>query len=191
MSKLATKSVINPATVGLGAPVIYDAIVATIEQLNWSFSQRPSMLFTWCAKGGDAGSPALCPIVFDDNTVLFLERLRTRIYVNEDAQEILIGVRAFMDSGDSGDVKVTVGGADHEFSFDDTATTESTYVLSTEDTGTGWMDLIVELRMDEGFSTEGLLLGVRAQERLIIVDPCIVYDEEEIVYDDDDIVRAC
>lgn len=192
MGKNANTVTISPTSMGLGAPVVFDAIRATIEQLNWSYINRPTVHFSWCASGGDTGSPSLCPISFSETPDVEEERLRTVIFVNMDTQSLLAGIRVEMASGALCTINLQVGATTTTFDFTDADVDERTVSLSTDDTAkNGFIAVILTTTSTSGSTGTCKLLSVRVQDELIVLDACAVTDDAVVVTDDGETVTDC
>jgi hypothetical protein len=168
MAKTTTLATMSPLEFTAGVPVYYEDAKAVLEMLNWAFSYRPETHFSLCtadANYGGASELQTLEVLFP-NSSGWNHRLIAKIEVQADVQEIKVGARCWMDTGQEGQVRFTVGAAAATTltTFtNSTNGTEHTATIATSSTGTGAIDVIIEINHTVGTGATSYLRDVRCE----------------------------
>jgi hypothetical protein len=137
MAKFSNVANVPLGTIVLGAPIMLDDFRAAIEQLNWSHGERVcTSLF------GDGAGDTL-PVSSG-----WTEVRRARVYVDTDAANIDVTSAVALSALNTASVRVTIGAG--AVTNAHTATGSVTGSVATSTTGTGWLDLLVEINHTAG-----------------------------------------
>jgi hypothetical protein len=178
MSRTTAITTFNQLILATGGPVLYGTDAGgphfapdVVEQLNWSFANRPQNY--WCgptggAGWGDADSPRILGIKFDAALGDYAEKLFGYAKIDKDnVAGLVMGVTGYFAVGETGTVKLTLD--------DGTSTLTKTIGLTDADNGllvtdtlahdfstspTGTWSVKWEVRLDAGVSAANELLYV-------------------------------
>lgn len=166
-----TQSIITRAavSVAIGTPVDFEAARDAIRQLNWSFGRRPRVHFalTVAPANWATGAMNTLQLTFPSSNTGYQRRLRTRIKMLPDTVNVTVGVRWSFTGGDTGNVRVTVGGASTVFSANaGNSGVEQTATLAAGTIGSGWVTATIEVQRLLG-SAAASLYNCRVQDQSI------------------------
>lgn len=178
MAKTAAPSTMSPNRFTAPASILADDVVELVEAQNYAVTEeRHTLVSQSFADQGMEGDGA----VPYQRTKLgarwgaagsdWVEVLSGRVYVDADAQQVRLDVGVTLKTGDDGQVRVTLGGATHTFSFAASGSGDvvalvitglsatvgerlsDTANLAVSSTGTGWQDLLVELKPEASWGS--------------------------------------
>ena len=155
MAKTATASVLRPLIFVPRLPVMAEHLRGVVEQQNFSVARRPvvyvnvnGLVRNGAVFGGFAGdAPVANQHQFSAAIDTWLEVIRAHARISADVQSIRCTARCYFASGHTGEIRFTVGADNVVVPVDDSdngARVEGT--LNTADTGTGLVDVSIELR---------------------------------------------
>lgn len=150
---MAKTSALSTQAVGLyviGAQVFAEDVRGVIEQLNWSHGERV------CTSLFADGAGDTLPV-----SAGWTEVRRASVYVDPDAASVDVTSTVTLTAANTASVRVTIGAGNvthaHVVSGDITAS------VATSTTGTGWLDLLVEINHTAGSASSDRVNFVGAQ----------------------------
>lgn len=150
MSKTSALSTQPVGLYVIGAQVFAEDVRATLEQLNWSHGERVCTgLF---ADGAGDTLPS---------TSGWTEVRRAVVYVDPDAATIDVTSTVTLTAANTASVRVTIGAGSVTSAH--AASGSVTGSVATSTTGTGWLDLLVEINHTAGAATSDRVTFVGAQ----------------------------
>lgn len=166
-----TQAIITRAAVSIaiGTPVDFEAARDAIRQLNWSFGRRPRVHFalTVAPANWAGGAMNTLQLTFPSSNTGYQRRLRTRVKIPQDTINVTVGVRWLLTGTDTGNVRVTVGGANTVFAANaGNSGAEQTASLSAGTIGFGWVTATIEVQRLLG-SAAASLYNCRVQDQSI------------------------
>lgn len=171
MAKVETIATVSPLQFGPLQAIFFEDARTVAEMQNWVASRRP-IHFLGLATGpdawGGASTVASLNITFPAATG-WNERLRCRIVVPLETQTIQFGVRCTFTGTDEGQVRITVGvAAAVTLATFTTANSgsEQTGSVATSASGTGEIDVIIEINHTLGSLTTNFVRDVRVEEAI-------------------------
>jgi len=176
MTKPIAVSTLSPLALGVGAEVIAEDALEVLGQLNWSFQKRSrthlaatTAIDDWNGTGEIGTTRTKFPAAN-----VYSERLRFRIKVRPEVDEVEFGVSCFFDASNEGDVELDFGGGSiviHATSADNGSLVTQTIATST--IGTGDLDCVLSLKRSTGSSANNFLESfiVRDVELSTLPDP--------------------
>ena len=173
MPKRSTIATMNPNQLVSAYGVYLEDARIVSEMQNWASAQRPVCHVamsvgpaTW-AGGSELSTLG---ISFPAGSG-FNERLRFRIEVAPEVQVISFGARAFMAAaGQEGQVRFTIGAAAAvtlTTFTSGTNGTEHTGTVATSSSGTGTLEVIIEINHSLGALTSNFLRDIRVEDAVI------------------------
>lgn len=150
MSKVSTVSTQPVGLYVIGAQVFAEDVRGVIEQLNWSHGERV------CTSLFADGAGDTLPV-----SAGWTEVRRAVIYVDPDAATIDVTSTATLTAANTASVRVTIGAGSVTNAH--AATGSVTGSVATSTTGTGWVDLLVEINHTAGSATADRVAFVGAQ----------------------------
>lgn len=168
MSKVATLATLSPRAFAPDVEVLEDDALVVLEMLNWAAAYRPVQHVSVCAAvAGYSALSALALGIELPTTSGWVERLRFLITVDAEAQTIELGARMYLAAANTAQVRITVGGAAASTltTFTNaTNGTEHTATVATSSSGTGELEVIVELNHTTGSASGCYLRDLRIGE---------------------------
>jgi hypothetical protein len=154
---VAKTSTLSTQPVGLyviGAQVFGEDVRGVIEQLNWSHGERV------CTSLFADGAGDTLPV-----SAGWTEVRRARVYVDSDAASIDVTSATGLTAANNASVRVTIGAGSVTHAHVVSGTITSSVATAT--TGTGWVDLLVEINHTAGSATADRVTFVGAQHARI------------------------
>lgn len=150
MSKTSTVSTAPVGALVIGAQVFAEDLRAIVEQLNWSHGERV------CTSLFADGAGDTLPVSSG-----WTEVRRARVYVDTDAASIDVTSTVALTAANTASVRVTIGAG--AVTNAHTATGSVTGSVATSTTGTGWLDLLVEINHTAGSAASDRVSFIGAQ----------------------------
>jgi hypothetical protein len=141
------------------------------EFQNYAFEQTPSMHLSTDFRGVGAGAVGRVEFATGSS---WIERRRTRIRIAAEVVNLELGAMADFAAGQEGQVRITVGAAAAVTlpTFDNTNSgatpVEQTATVATSSSGTGKVDVIVEIKHSLGSATGNYLVTLRINDEIIL-----------------------
>jgi len=154
MAKFSNVSTTALGSIVIGAPVMLDDFRAAFEQLNWSHGERV------CTSIFADGAGDTLPVSSG-----WTEVRRARVYVDTEAITIDVTSTVTLTAANTASVRVTIGAG--AVTNAHAATGSVTGSVATGTTGTGWVDLLVEINHTAGAATADRVMFVGAQHARI------------------------
>lgn len=174
MAKTSALSTLSPLQIVAAYDVYFEDALEVLEMLHWSLCERAIVHFSAClGPDGFAGGvekQAGARIVFP-TTSGFATRLRWKIEVKPETVTVRVGVRCTFAALNGGDVRVTVGAAAAQtLSFTSAGNaTEQPLSFATSSTGTGTIEVVLEINHTTGSNAACFVRDVRIDEARLVV----------------------
>lgn len=173
MSKTAATCTLNPLGIGSPLGVFVEDFLLVLEMLIWAICFRPIVHVAMAVgpAGWATGTTSTLGITFPTASG-FNERLRFMIVVPPETHDINVGARCFISATPTqqGQVRFTVGAAAAvtltTFTNGNNGT-EQNASIATSSSGTGEIEVIVEINHNLGSATGNFLRDVRVEDQVI------------------------
>lgn len=149
MAKASAPANLDPNRFTQQAEILLEDAVQVIEQANFAAGEHPPALACFhCRAQGWGGSGAYVAhppgVRFPPVGAGFVRRFFGRTLVDADAQSVRARLVTTMPDGDTGNVRLTVGGASQTWACAG-GTETHTAALAAASVGSGWVDVVLEL----------------------------------------------
>lgn len=167
MAKTSTAATMQPFVLATGNGIYYEEIQAVAEMLNYSMgfnSQSYVSLITgddlwWTGGTGELGTHRT-PFTGAVNS--WITVFQGHAWIDSDYQVISVEAGCVMAAANTGEVRITVGGASATLTpFAAASTTRLSSNINVSSTGTGWQLYTVEVRTTAGTSASNSLRDFR------------------------------
>jgi len=155
MARDQATTTISPTAFAIGAPVMVEDAQAVIKQLNWSYGHRTCQLHVSQATG-DAGwvtgGVGTTWIKFRALSAGSIDVIKLRIRLAVEDVSLVCAAECNFASGETGEVKFTVGSASATIAFDngDNGAELPTTLTVAAIGGTGWQDVTIAIETTAG-----------------------------------------
>lgn len=171
MAKTQTVATRPPNELAVGQTIYYEDVIEAIEMANYAFGHQTEVLFdlvvdgnNWGSAGSEKGPHG---IVFPDDTIQ-VTRFVFEVWIDPDADVIKVAAEAFFDTGEGGQIDVTIGGASAvTLTWATGASGERTNTVNTSSSGTGRQTVTIELKSNTTGNTTSFLELIRAETQPI------------------------
>lgn len=172
MSKASSVATISPLELGCPLGVFYEDWMDVCEMLNYVASYRPIVHVSQAVGPAGWATNAIQALAISFPTGSgWNERLRYRIIVPAETQNVIVGARCTFNGTDQGQVRFTVGAAAASTLTTFTNATnaaEHTATIATSSSGTGEIEVIVEINHTTGSLSTNFLRNVRTEDERIL-----------------------
>ncbi len=155
---VATKesSTISPYLYSTGQRIYAEGGELVSKMLNYAAGDNPVCHFSFYCGESTSTRMDTFDVQFDTMAASWVEVFQTRIWIDEDTEDVEIGAECTMDLADVGEVRFSVGSTSATLSFTSATTTEQTTTVATSATGTGQQTVRIEIRKTAGMGTSRL-----------------------------------
>ena len=172
MARQEATTTLSPASeFATGAEIYFEDTVEVLEQLNWSFGQRPQLHLA-CATGDETwttNGAFMLGAIFRPIATGWVEVFRTRLKLLPETINVICGARCVFGTLDTGEVRFTLGADSVTLGF--TAAdngTEKEGLIDTATSGTGWQTLRIEIRRTGASQVNpAIMRNLRVQDEAI------------------------